>query len=83
MIVKAYGLTRREREATALALRGRPKATWLRPSHVSRYVHDHLKSIYEKTGAPSRREFIARVFQEQVQPLAEACAVGSDGWSFD
>jgi DNA-binding CsgD family transcriptional regulator len=69
LIADAYGLTERERRVTELVARGfSTKEIGLR-LHLSAYtVQDHLKSMFEKTGAGSRGELVARLFFDHYAP---------------
>ncbi len=69
LIADAYGLTDRERRVTELVARGLPTADIGRRLHLSAYtVQDHLKSIFDKTGASSRGELVARLFFDHYAP---------------
>jgi DNA-binding CsgD family transcriptional regulator len=57
----AFGLSRRERELLALLPSGRDTRRLARELSISPYtVQDHLRSIFAKTGAPTRQELVAR-----------------------
>jgi DNA-binding CsgD family transcriptional regulator len=59
---KVHGLTRREREIVTLLLAGRATKQVARALSLSPYtVQDHLKAVFAKTGASSRRELISRL----------------------
>lgn len=63
VIAAAYGLTTRERRVTELVARGHPTTQIARRLHLSTYtVQDHLKSIFDKTGASSRGDLVARLY---------------------
>jgi DNA-binding CsgD family transcriptional regulator len=69
LLVSAYGLTPRERDVLREVLRGRSTGEIAQALHLVPYtVQDHLKSIFEKTGASSRAELVARLFFEQFEP---------------
>jgi DNA-binding CsgD family transcriptional regulator len=59
---RSAGLTRRETELLSLLAAGRDTRAIAGRMHVSEHtVQDHLKSIFAKTGAGSRRELMALV----------------------
>ncbi|WP_446042171.1 response regulator transcription factor [Streptomyces sp. SID1121] len=69
LIVAAYGLTPRERDITALVLRGHSTAEISERARLSAHtVQDHLKSIFDKTGVRSRRDLVATLFTRHYQP---------------
>jgi DNA-binding CsgD family transcriptional regulator len=69
LLASAYGLTSRERDVLREVLHGRSTKHVAAALHVTPYtVQDHLKSIFEKTGAASRSELVARLFFEQFEP---------------
>jgi DNA-binding CsgD family transcriptional regulator len=73
MIADAYGLTDREREVTQLVAQGLSTSAMSERLDVSPWtVQDHLKSIFEKTGAGTRGELVARVFFEHYAPRLAA-----------
>jgi DNA-binding NarL/FixJ family response regulator len=43
-------------------------------------VQDHLKSIFNKTGARSRGELVGQIFLEHYVPRWEDAPVGASGW---
>jgi DNA-binding CsgD family transcriptional regulator len=68
----AYGLTNREREVAALAVRGLTNARIAASLFLSPYtVQDHLKQVFTKTGVAGRTELAAALFLE---------AGGTDPW---
>ncbi len=73
MIADAYGLTDREREVTQLVAQGLSTSAISERLDLSPWtVQDHLKSIFEKTGAGTRGELVARVFFEHYAPRLAA-----------
>ena len=69
LLMQAHGLTPRESEVTRLVLLGHSTRQICNRLQVSDYtVQDHLKSIFAKLGAGSRRELIARVLNDH-EPL--------------
>jgi DNA-binding NarL/FixJ family response regulator len=69
LIADAYGLTERERRVTELVAQGFPTSDIGQRLHLSVYtVQDHLKSIFDKTGAGSRGELVARLFFDHYAP---------------
>lgn len=72
LIADAYGLTERERRVTELAAKGLSTNDIGQRLHLSAYtVQDHLKSIFDKTGAGSRGELVARLFFDHYAPRLE------------
>jgi DNA-binding CsgD family transcriptional regulator len=69
LIADAYGLTDRERRITELVAKGLSSKDIGQRLHLSAYtVQDHLKSIFDKTGAGSRGELVARLFFDHYAP---------------
>jgi DNA-binding CsgD family transcriptional regulator len=69
LIAEAYGLTPRERTVTQLLAQGHSTNEIAERLHVSPHtVHDHLKSIYEKTGVGTRGELVAELFFQHYAP---------------
>ena len=69
LIADAYGLSDRERHVTELVAKGLSTNDIGQRLHLSAYtVQDHLKSIFDKTGASSRGELIARLFFDHYAP---------------
>ena len=63
LLLKAYGLTPREQEVTQLMLRGATTIQAAQRLAISPHtVTDHVKSIFEKTGARTRGELSATLF---------------------
>ena len=77
LLLGLYGLSRREEEIARLVLRAVATdriAAQLSISPLT--VQQHLKSIFDKTGARSRRELIARVFAEHYKRLPAGARSG-------
>jgi DNA-binding CsgD family transcriptional regulator len=69
LIADAYGLTNSERRVTELVAQGFPTTDIGRRLQLSAYtVHGYLKSIFDKTGAGSRGEVVARLFFDHYAP---------------
>ena len=69
LIADAYGFTDRERRVTELVARGLSTNEIAGRLHLSAYtVQDHLKSIFEKSGAGSRGDLVARLFFDHYAP---------------
>jgi DNA-binding CsgD family transcriptional regulator len=80
LLLKAYGLTPREQEVTQLMLRGATTIQAARRLDISPYtVTDHMKSIFDKTGARTRGELSATLFfGEHLPRIQHDVAVGDD-----
>ena len=80
LLLKAYGLTQREQEVAQLTLRGATTVQAARRLGISPYtVGDHLKSIFEKTGASTRGELSATLFfGEHLSRIQNHVSVGDD-----
>jgi DNA-binding CsgD family transcriptional regulator len=80
LLLKAYGLTEREQEVTQLVLRGATTAQVAHRLAISPHtVNDHLKSIFEKTGARTRGELSATLFfGEHLPRIERRVAIGDD-----
>ena len=82
LIVRAYGLTERERQVVAFVLQGLSTKQIAMMLGVSPYtVSDHLRVVFEKVSVSSRTELAARVFFDQYYPrIYKGDPIGSDGW---
>ena len=80
LLLKAYGLTPREQEVTQLMLRGATTAQAAHRLDISAYtVTDHIKSIFDKTGARTRAELCATLFfGEHLPRIQRDTPVGDD-----
>jgi DNA-binding CsgD family transcriptional regulator len=80
LMLKAYGLTPREQDVAQLALRGATTAQAAQRLAISPYtVGDHMKSIFEKTGARTRGELSATLFfGEHLPRIQNDVSVGDD-----
>lgn len=69
LIVLAYGLSEREAEVTRLVLQGLSTKEIAATMLLSAYtVQDYLKSIFQKVDVRSRRELVARIFDQHYWP---------------
>jgi DNA-binding CsgD family transcriptional regulator len=83
LLLRAYGLTAREREVAQLTLRGATAMQAAQRLAISPHtVNDHLKSIFEKTGTRTRGEFSATLFFGEHLPRIEARVALGDDASF-
>jgi DNA-binding CsgD family transcriptional regulator len=85
ILLKAYGLTRREQEVTQLLLRGATTIQAAQRLAVSPHtINDHIKSIFEKTGARTRGELSATLFfGEHLPRIQNRVPVGDDASFID
>jgi len=83
LLLKAYGLTPREQEVTQLVLRGATTMQAAQRLTISPHtVTDHLKAIFEKTGARTRGELSATLFFGEHLPRIERRVPVGDDASF-
>ena len=82
VIMRAYGLTERERTVTGLVCQGRSTAEIAATLWISaNTVQDHLKSVFDKTGVRSRRELIATILRDHYLPaLHQSRPVAATGF---
>jgi DNA-binding CsgD family transcriptional regulator len=81
LVALAYGLSERECDVTRLCIQGGSTKEMARVLSLSPYtVQDHLKSIFEKTGARSRGELVGQIFLEHFVPRWEDIADCPSGW---
>lgn len=80
LLLKAYGLTPREQEVTQLMLRGATTVQAARRLAISPHtVTDHIKAIFEKTGARTRGELSAILFfGEHLPRIHNQVPIGDD-----
>lgn len=65
LVIAAYGLTAREGEVTRRLLTGLARKTIASELRISMHtVNDHVKAVFDKTGASSAGELRARVFRD-------------------
>jgi DNA-binding CsgD family transcriptional regulator len=68
-IVRAWGLSVRERDVLSLVLRGRSTGEVAEALGISAWtVQDHLKRVFDKSGHSSRREVMATLFSDHALP---------------
>ena len=85
LLLKAYGLTSREQEVTQLMLRGATTIQAAQRLAISPHtVTDHVKSIFEKTGARTRGELSATLFfGEHLPRIQHHVPIGDDASFID
>ena len=79
--LEVHGVTPREREIATLLARGLTNPEIASTLVVSPYtVQDHIKSLFEKTGASSRQDLVARIFLEDYMPnVVQRAPLTADG----
>jgi len=83
LLLKAYGLTPREQEVAQLTLRGASAIQAAQRLTISPHtVSDHMKSIFEKTGARTRGELSATLFFGEHLPRIQGHITVGDDASF-
>src|SRR5918911_5782828 len=81
LVALAYGLSERECQVTRLCMKGQSSNQMAQTLGVSPYtVQDHLKSIFDKTGARSRGELVGQIFLEHYVPRWEELLEAPAGW---
>lgn len=82
LIVRAHGLTTRERQVVECVARGLSTKAVAARLHISEWtVQDHLKAIFAKFGVSTRAELVASVFFDHYAPRHEEGATPSPyGW---
>jgi DNA-binding CsgD family transcriptional regulator len=82
IVLRAYGLSAREREVARLVLIGRSTPQIGAALFVSpNTVQDHLKSIFDKVGVRSRKELVGHIFFEHYLPrIGEGAQPGATGF---
>ncbi|MDX6504746.1 MAG: hypothetical protein QOE29_1871 [Gaiellaceae bacterium] len=85
LLLKAYGLTAREQEVAQLTLRGATTTQSAQRLGISPHtVNDHIKSIFDKTGARTRGELSATLFfGEHLPRIQNQIPVGDDASFID
>lgn len=85
LLLKAHGLTPREQQVAQLMLRGATTAQAARRLGISPHtVNDHLKAVFEKTGARTRGELSAKLFfGEHLPRIEHRVAIGDDASFID
>ncbi|MBV8949191.1 MAG: helix-turn-helix transcriptional regulator [Solirubrobacterales bacterium] len=80
LLLKAYGLTSREQEVAQLTLRGATATQTAQRLGISPHtVADHLKQIFDKTGARTRGELSAILFfGEHLPRIQKRVPIGDD-----
>ncbi len=82
ILMLAYGLTNQERTVTSLVCRGLSTREIAERLHITpNTIQDHLKSIFDKTGAHSRRELAMSLLQRDYAPRTMAgTPIGPSGF---
>jgi DNA-binding CsgD family transcriptional regulator len=85
LLLKAYGLTPREQQVTQLMLRGATTIQAAQRLAISPHtITDHIKSIFDKTGARTRGELSATLFfGEHLPRIQNRVPIGDDASFID
>ena len=85
MAIAGGGLSPREREVTQLTLRGATAVQTAQRLEISPHtVNDHMKAIFEKTGARTRGELSATLFfGEHLPRIQDRVEIGDDASFID
>jgi DNA-binding CsgD family transcriptional regulator len=85
LLLKAYGLTAREEEVAQVILRGATNIQAAQSLKISPHtVSDHIKAVFEKTGARTRGELSATVFfGEHLPRIQSDVPLGDDASYLD
>ena len=85
LLLKAYGLTPREQDVAQLVLRGATTIQIAERLAISPHtVTDHIKAIFDKTGARTRGELSASLFfGEHLPRIQKRVALGDDASFID
>jgi DNA-binding CsgD family transcriptional regulator len=85
LLLQAYGLTAREQEVAQLVLRGATTVQAAQRLEISPHtLTDHMKAIFEKTGARTRGELSATLFfGEHLPRIQRHVGVGDDASFID
>lgn len=85
LIITAYGMSERERDVLQQVLRGLSTKQIAVAFGISPYtVADHLKAIFDKTGARSRGELVSRLFFDHYYPrMMRGDGLSPSGWFAD
>ena len=85
LLLKAYGLTPREQQVTQLMLKGATTIQAAQHLEISPHtVTDHVKAIFDKTGARTRGELSATLFfGEHLPRIQDNVGLGDDASFID
>jgi DNA-binding CsgD family transcriptional regulator len=85
LVLQAYALTAREAQLAQLVMQGVPTNEIAAELCISSLtVQQHLKAVFDKTGARSRRELVAQLFSQQYLPrIQSGLPLAAGGWFAD